>query len=367
LLVVGGSGVVGRRIAEQLAPDFPGRVLVAGRDAQRARTVAQQIGHGARARAIDIEDGASIEAALEGVGTVVACVAQREMHLLRAAIAQGLGYTDISPRLAFWEGVEQMDAEARRTGARIVLGAGLSPGISNVMAKKLAASLGSIERIETAILLSLGDEYGPDSLHHVLDAVSRPFTVFEHGRSREALPMSEASRVRFPPPLGSKLAYLFPWSDVVYYPKTLGARTAIGRFALEPAWAGHLMSLVMRAGKQNWLQRPEFAGKDRSAIERLKRLYKSNDWFALVVTAEGDGRTAAMSLAGRRQAAVTAAGAGEIARLIAAGEVSQPGVWLPEQVVSPNRFFEALAELGYMAREETASECNDCAARASAQ
>ena len=33
------------------------------------------------------------------------------------------------------------------------------------------------------------------------------------------------------------------WSDVVYYPETLGARTSLGRFAIEPAWAGRLAAL----------------------------------------------------------------------------------------------------------------------------
>jgi hypothetical protein len=43
----------------------------------------------------------SIEAALAGVGTVMVCVTDHDLHLLRAAISRGLGYTDIAPRLAF--------------------------------------------------------------------------------------------------------------------------------------------------------------------------------------------------------------------------------------------------------------------------
>lgn len=354
ILVVGGYGVVGRRIAAHLALRLPGRVVIAGRDEHRAHSLARDLGNGARARRMDIAEPASIEAGLEGVGTVVVCVAQRELHLLRAAIGHGLAYTDIAPRLAFWKGAEELDGEARRTGARIILGAGLSPGISNMMARTLADRVGRVDRIETAILLSLGDEYGPDSLHYILEELTRPFSVLEDGRSRDALPFSEGVRVRFPAPVGATTAYLFPWSDVVYYPKTLGARTAIGRFALEPPWAGHLASLLVRAGGRTWLRRPGFAQGNRRAIEWLKRRYAGQDRFALAVTVEGAGRTVTMSLTGRRQADATAAGAGELARLLAAGEVSEPGVWLPEQVVSPDRFFEALSLLGWKARIEEA-------------
>ncbi len=42
----GGYGVVGSRIAADLAPDYPGRVVVAGRNAERASATAAAIGHG---------------------------------------------------------------------------------------------------------------------------------------------------------------------------------------------------------------------------------------------------------------------------------------------------------------------------------
>jgi len=347
ILIAGGYGVVGRRIAALLAPIFPGRVVIAGRDEHKAAALCREIGEGSRARGIDVDDLASIAPALDGVGTVVACVAQRELHLLRAAIARGLGYTDIAPRLAFWQGAEQLAAEARRTGARVVLGAGLSPGISNMMARQLAKSVGRADRIETAILLSLGDQYGPDSLHHVLEAVTEPFSVLEDGVRGEAVPFSRGRHTEFPEPLGSRNAYLFPWSDVVYYPKTLGARTALGRFALEPAWAAGIASLFVRAGARRWLKRPGFFRGNRRAIDRLKKLYAGHDHFALVVTVEGSGRAMKMSLAGRCQADATAASAAEFARALAAGEVEQPGVWLPEEVISHERFFETLAPLGW--------------------
>ena len=347
VLVVGGYGVVGRRIAAQLVSHFPDRVLIAGRDERRAQALCRELGHGARARRIDVEDAASIGPALDGVGTVMSCVAQRELHLLHTSIARGVAYTDIAPRLAFWHSAEEMAAEARRTGARIVLGAGLSPGISNMMARQLAKAVGRVDRIETAILLSLGDEYGPDSLQHVFEAMAGPFHVCEAGSSRDAVPFSRGERVDFPAPLGSRTAYLFPWSDVVYYPKTLGARTALGRFALDPGWVGGFAALLVRAGARGWLTRPSFSGGNRGAIDRLKRFYGGHDRFAMVVTVEGGGRVMKMSLSGRHQADVTAAGAAEFARTLAAGEVERPGVWLPEEVIAHERFFAALTTRGW--------------------
>jgi saccharopine dehydrogenase (NAD+, L-lysine forming) len=352
ILIVGGYGVVGRRLAAHLAMRFPESVVVAGRNEQRAMATCRDVGHGCAARHIDLDDRASIDLALDGVGTVVSCVAQHEPTLLHAAIARGLAYTDISPRLAFLKGVEQLHDEARKKGARIVLGAGLSPGISNMMAKQLSKELSGVEHIETAILLSLGDEYGPDSLNHVLDVMTQPYAVFEEGRSRAALPFSEGEGVQFPDPHGFRTAYLFPWSDVVYYPKTLGARTSLGRFALDPPWTGRLASLLVRAGARRWLERPGFFRGNRNAIERLKHSYADRDGFAIVVSVQTGEHQMKMTLSGRHQADVTAAGAAVLAGALAAGETDEPGVWLPEQVISHERFFENLGALGWKPNHE---------------
>jgi hypothetical protein len=44
ILIVGGYGVVGRRIANELAADYPDRVVVAGRNPARAVEIARAIG-----------------------------------------------------------------------------------------------------------------------------------------------------------------------------------------------------------------------------------------------------------------------------------------------------------------------------------
>lgn len=48
ILVVGSYGVVGRRIAERLAPLFHERVVIAGRDEQKATALCRDLGEGAR-------------------------------------------------------------------------------------------------------------------------------------------------------------------------------------------------------------------------------------------------------------------------------------------------------------------------------
>ncbi|HEX9588487.1 MAG TPA: saccharopine dehydrogenase NADP-binding domain-containing protein, partial [Bradyrhizobium sp.] len=166
ILIVGGYGVVGRRIASELGPDYPGRVVVAGRSRARADEAATAIGHGVLGRSIDIAVPSSIAASLDGVAVVISCIDQPGRTLLWAAVERGLRYTDITPHLTeLGRGAEyeRIDTAARASGARLVLGTGIVPGISNVMVRALADALGGADEIETALLLNAADVSGPAS------------------------------------------------------------------------------------------------------------------------------------------------------------------------------------------------------------
>lgn len=153
--------------------------------------------------------------------------------------------------------------------------------------------------------------------------------------------------VEFPAPIGLQRAYLFPWSDVVNYPLTLGAKTSVGRFALLPPWLGRAASGLMRLGVGGLLRGGSAADGSRRAIARLKRHCAGRDAFGLVVRAERAGRASTMSIGGRGQAEITAYAAADFARLLAQEAVQRPGVWLPEQIFDPEPFLRSLAEAGW--------------------
>jgi saccharopine dehydrogenase (NAD+, L-lysine-forming) len=354
ILILGGYGVVGRRIAARLASGFPEHVIIAGRDPAAAESACREIGHGCRHRHIDMAERSSIDAGIDGVGTVISCVAQPHHHAMNAAVERGLAYTDVAPRLFIDANLRRDADKARRSGACIVLGAGLSPGVSNMMALSLATLVGHPDRIETAILLSLGDEYGRDSLRHVVEAAARPFSVHENGRPRQASAFSEGKRVDFGPGFGVQTAYLFPWSDVVSYPETLRVRSSMGRFALHPTWAAAACGWLVKSGALPQLnarlhRRPH---EPLPGLDWLKRVYAKDDRFSLVVSVTAEGRELRTQLTGRKQAEVTAAAAAEFVRLLASREVDAPGVWLPEEAMMAEPFLRKLAALGYRSTTE---------------
>ena len=346
ILIAGGYGVVGQRIAAALASDYP--VIVAGRHLEQAKATAAAIGHGVRGRELDVTAEASIAPALQDVAAVVSCIDQPRRGLLHAAIKRGLRYTDITPHLVeLGRGTayEEIGAAARRSGARVVLGTGIVPGISNVIVRAFAHTLGGADVIETSLLLSASDASGPASFDYFVKELTMPFAVHVDGVDRPAHAFSDPRVIEFPSPFGPRSAYLFPFSDQVLYPLTMSAQTALTRLAIEPARLGRLLAASVRLGAVRLVARERVRNvlaerrSDRAPNEGAAR-------FALRVDVIHDGRSAHATLVGGPQADAAAAGASATVRALMEDEVSEPGVWMPEQVISPPGFFSRLCEQG---------------------
>jgi len=296
---------------------------------------------------IDTTEPSSIAAALAGVSVVISCIDQPRRPLLWAAVERGLSYTDITPhltKLGRGAAYDRIDAAARASGARVVLGTGIVPGISNVMVRALADALGGADEIETALLLSASDVTGPASFDYFLQELSMSFDIRVDGEDRPARPFGAPQVVEFPPPIGAQPAYLFPFSDQVLYPRTLGARTALTRLAIEPAWLARLLAAMVRIGASRLMA---IEGVRRAiARRRQDRPSTQGARFALRVDVRRGGRSRRATLLCRVHADAAAAGAAGVARLLIEGDIAEPGAWMPEQIIDPGPFLARLATRG---------------------
>jgi len=343
VLIAGGYGVVGRRVAAHLARDY--RVLVAGRHQAQANSVAATIGHHAVGRELDITNNRLIAAALDGVTAVVSCIDQPQRLLLHAAIERGLAYTDITPHLVELGRAEAYDdlfIAAKRAGSRVVLGTGIVPGISNVIVRALANSLEGAEKIVTSLLLSAGDTSGPASLDYFAKELTMPFEVHTDGQDVAAHAFTDPTLTEFPPPFGHRWAYLFPFSDQVLYPRTMGAKTVVTRLSLEPPRLGRLLAVVLRIGAARLLAVDRV--RRTLVAHRGKKAGRDEPQFALRVDVAHRTQSASGTLLGGAQADAAAIGASSTIRALMEGEITSSGVWMPEQVIDPTRFFSRLAE-----------------------
>jgi saccharopine dehydrogenase-like NADP-dependent oxidoreductase len=337
ILVVGGYGEVGRRVVDLLEVEAPGRVVVGGRNPSRAE---------GQARRIDVADPASIDAALDGVDVVVACVRQPEPHLLHAAVRRGLAYTSIAPPWLPWPRLGELEQPALTTGARIVVATGIEPGISSVLARTAADLLGGVDTIETALLLGVGDAYGGDSMAFLLGELAERYDVTIDGQPHPMRAFRASTSVVFPAPIGRRIAYAIPFRDQLYYPHTLGARTAIARIALDPAWLGRAIAILTRFAGTRLTGNEHRRALLHAWTERLRKRHPEADRFALLVDVTRGDRRVRATLVGRCQAQATAIATAAVATALDRHEVSAAGVWLVEQAIDPQRFLARLAVHG---------------------
>jgi saccharopine dehydrogenase-like NADP-dependent oxidoreductase len=141
IVVLGGGGRVGRRIAELLVGRQLGEVVVADRDAGESIAGIERI-------VADVSDADGLVELLRGFDVVVNCVGPFDkwgVRVLDAAIAAKTDYVDIcddpKPTLDLLE----RDDAAREAGIRAVIGLGASPGLSNLLGIVAARQLDEVD------------------------------------------------------------------------------------------------------------------------------------------------------------------------------------------------------------------------------
>jgi hypothetical protein len=140
-----GVGAVGTRLARQLisSPDVDQVVL---RDEQQARVEAVATSLGERAR---IDTGAYDDPADVHVA-VLAGPAGTHAPVARAFIRRGISVVSVSDGVADVRGLLDLDAEARERHVSVIVGAGLAPGLSCVLARHAGAQFDAVDEIHIA-------------------------------------------------------------------------------------------------------------------------------------------------------------------------------------------------------------------------
>lgn len=285
IMIVGGYGAVGSKIARQLADKPDNHVIVAGRNLDRAAHVARTIG--GEARHIDLSDSTTWNTALESIDLAVVCIDQKDTTFLETLSNRGIDCVDVTAGDDFFQ-----KAEALRANCAVVLSVGLAPGLSNLLAIKAAEGMEHIEAIEIGLLMGTGDEHGSGAI------------AWSTAQMFDPLAPHDDAMVDFGSDFGSRRAYFMDFADQHVLTRTMPGVKAVTRVAYDSALLTAALFWIGRrfAGNQ-WMQK---------LIERVSHTPTfGSDKCVLTVTAKGRianqqvQRTA--HFFGRKEAAVTAA------------------------------------------------------------
>jgi len=158
ILLLGGYGTFGRRLAPRLA-EAGFEVLVAGRSRAKAETFCA--GRAGLTPLVLDRDRGLVEALAEHRPFALVDAAGpfqgMEYTVVRAAIAAGCHYLDIADARDFVCGIGGLDAEARAAGVTAIAGGSTVPALSGAVARRLAEGMDDVRAVEmTLSATSLG-------------------------------------------------------------------------------------------------------------------------------------------------------------------------------------------------------------------
>jgi hypothetical protein len=206
-VVLGGYGNFGKKVVAALATDRSHRVVVAGRDLQKARAVASSIGFPAEAMSLD-HRATDFAAELRRLNANVVVHAAgpfqgQDYAVAQACIEARAHYVDLADARAYVCGIGVLDEAARLNNVLVVGGASSVPALSSAVVDMLRPGFSTIERIEHGIT-SGAKPPGLAAMEGVLGYVGKPIRQWRDGQWRTTYGWQDLERRRYPHPVGAR-------------------------------------------------------------------------------------------------------------------------------------------------------------------
>lgn len=242
LVIFGGYGIFGGRLARALARRPETEVIVAGRSLEKAQAFCARHGGSPLVLDRDAPDLAARLAELEPAVVVDAAgpfqaYGKKAFALARAAIACGAHYIDLSDDAAFTAAIPQLDAEARGRGVAVISGASSVPGLSSAAVANLSEGLEEILSIQSAILPGNRAPRGHSVVRAILAQAGQPLGIRRGGRMVAVRGWSDPHRETLRAPgteeLRGRWTSFIGAPDLLLFPDHFQARSVAFRAGLE--------------------------------------------------------------------------------------------------------------------------------------
>ncbi len=261
-LVLGGYGNFGARICRALAGDLTIELLVAGRNRDQARQLADTLGGTSSAVAVDFTspDFARTLRELE-IGLVVHAAGpfqQQSYKAAHAAAEAGAHYVDLADGRRFvCDFPAALDAQFRAAGRIGITGASTVPALSSAVVEDLCAGWTAVDSIDICIAPAQTAPRGKATLAAVLSYCGEPIRVWRDGEWIEAPGWAHPERVDFLR-MRSRIGALCDIPDLELFPSHYGVRDRVMfRAALEVGFTQRVLAVLAWLRGRGLLSRPE--------------------------------------------------------------------------------------------------------------
>ena len=357
IIVLGGAGDMGSMTVRDLAanPDVA-ELAIADYNLEGAQALAAEISDPrVTAVKVDANDHESLVAAIEPYDVAASAVGPFyafERKCASGAIDAGKHYVSLCDDYDAAQSVFELDGKASERGVTVLTGLGWTPGISNVLVRKAAEQLDTIERIHVCWGASADDSEGFAVVLHTLHIFSGKVPSFQEGQLIEVPAGSAKEQVRFPEPVGDCNVFHLGHPEPVTLPRTYeDAHTVTLKGGLSENLLNSLSILMARLHLSNTHGKRVAIAKLLKAllpvIGKIGRPADPSSGIRVDVIGKRDGDTVEISYGSadhmdRLTGLPMAIGAVMLAR----GDILRRGVMAPEACIPPDLFIEEMSQRG---------------------
>jgi hypothetical protein len=207
VLILGGYGTFGGRLAQLLADEECVTLIVAGRSLNKAQQFCAALN--ARAtllpRVFDRDGDADAQLAILKPDIIVDASGPFQTYgnpyaLVRAAIARGIDYLDLADGSDFVKGIAQFDAPARARGVFALSGASSFPVLTAAVVRRLADGMPRIDAISAGIAPSPYAGVGQNVIRAIAGYAGKPVALIRDGKKAVGYGLAETRRYTVAPP-----------------------------------------------------------------------------------------------------------------------------------------------------------------------
>ena len=352
VLILGGTGRIGRAIAADLLRHTDAEITLGGRNAA-GTTIVGGLGERVQFCPLDLADRAGLTTAIAAADLVIHAAGpfhQRDSEVLQLCIAEGAHYLDVSDHRSFTEKVRLHKSEAIAAGITAITNTGIFPGLSNAMVRQDVEALDEVDRVHLSYVVAGSGGAGPTVMRTTFLSLQHPFSAWIDGQWQTVSPYSDRETIQFPEPYSAANVFWFDMPETMTLVDALPIPTLVTKFGSVPDIYNVLTGAIARYCPKAWLS-------NRTVLEALTWASYSctqlSDRFTgtgVAIRSEVTGRKAGQSmqvvstLVAEDTAIAAGQGTGGLAQLILAGELQTPGVWTVEESLPSLLFQQILAQ-----------------------
>jgi hypothetical protein len=208
ILILGGYGTFGGRLAHLLAEEERLTLFIAGRSIQKAKKFCEGLPSGARKVPLFFDRNADVEAQIQEISPDVVVDAmgpfqsygEDPYRVVKACIANGVDYMDLADGSDFVKGIRQFDAEAKAKDIYVLSGVSSFPVLTAAVVRKLSHDMTCVHTIKGGIAPSPYAGVGLNVIRAIASYAGKPLSLIRNGKPATGYALTETMRYTICPP-----------------------------------------------------------------------------------------------------------------------------------------------------------------------